>query len=313
MSETNGGRKKKKRIKREDVNPELYRRFEPLGVKELRHASTYNRSEYHSHIGAVEFYENKLTKLPDMPRYHQCLGALKAVEGDFAASEYHYAASLSSKPNDIMVRNDYALQLARAGKLNEANDEIRKALIRNPEQPTLRKNLAAILGRRGDYQGALEHSRRALELNPLDPMNHRNIAKILSASGDTISALSHNRRSMEIESHGHHHTPAAFRAAAVQIISTGGDKNDAIPLMRRARELEGKKMILPTSVRTYEIIAAIQKRQGNKVDILLKEEKEKEDLKARTEAIKSGNALSILEQEKKLRDEAHREEKARGY
>ena len=48
-----------------------------------------------------------------MPRYNQCLAALRTIEGDFESSEKHYKRSLAVNPSDVMLRNDYSLQVGR--------------------------------------------------------------------------------------------------------------------------------------------------------------------------------------------------------
>ena len=47
-----------------------------------------------------------------MPRYNHCLAALRTIEGDFESSEKHYKRSLAVNPSDVMLRNDYSLQVA---------------------------------------------------------------------------------------------------------------------------------------------------------------------------------------------------------
>ena len=51
------------------------------------------------------------TTAADMPRYNQCLAALRTIEGDFASSEKHYKRSLAVNPSDVMLRNDFSLQV----------------------------------------------------------------------------------------------------------------------------------------------------------------------------------------------------------
>lgn len=318
MPENKNVERRNARREKKLIQQKFFRKFEPLAIQELTHVSRYSKHEKLQHDSAVKFFEDRLQKVPDMPRYNACLAALKCVEAKFDDSERLYTTSLSAKPGDIMVRNDYALQLARSGKLNEAIDEVGKGLVVMPDQGTLRNNMAALLARKGDYQAALTHAVRCNQLNPNDTACHRNLARLYEASGDTRTAYEHNVLSMRLDikrseiDPSFKPNPAAFRAAAVEIIAHKGSKEEACQLMSQARKLEGKKVILPTSQRTIEIINQIQKRQGNKLNALKQQEEEEKALKERKDAIKSGNVLQILEQERKAADKKMKEDKEMG-
>ena len=48
--------------------------------------------------------------------------------------------------------------------MDQAVDEMGKALVVNPEHYQLRKNMAALLARKGDYGGAVVHAERAVQV-----------------------------------------------------------------------------------------------------------------------------------------------------
>ena len=48
--------------------------------------------------------------------------------------------------------------------MDQAVDEMGKALVVNPEHYLLRKNMAALLARKGDYSGAVGHAERAAQV-----------------------------------------------------------------------------------------------------------------------------------------------------
>lgn len=68
---------------------------------------------------------------------------------------------------------------------------------------------------------------------------------------------------------------SAYRAAAVQIITLGGDRNKAHRLMDVARAREGQKCQLSTSAGTCELLAMMLARRGD-AGLQLDREKEKE-------------------------------------
>jgi tetratricopeptide (TPR) repeat protein len=243
----------------------------------------------------LAFYEDKVKHAPNNARYNNFLAALYAAQGTIRgnkAADAAYLRTLATQPQNMMARSDYALHLSRQGRYEDSIDEFHKAMITVEDQPTLRKNLAAVLASRGEYSQAMQHATRALQLNSGDSMSHRNVAKIYSIMGDTRASLEHNLRSIDIEdpSRKKPHT-SAYRAAAVQIISRGGDRQQAHDLMDAARRIEGKKNVLETSNRTYEIISSIMKRQGDKLKEIEKEDAEK--LKKEQEAaIRRGDIVA---------------------
>lgn len=69
--------------------------------------------------------------------------------------------------------------------------------------------------------------------------------------------------------------------------------------MDRARQIEGRKFQVSTTIRTNELIAKLNKRKGNQMEALLKQEMAEKALNAKREALKSGNPLLIAEAEQK--------------
>jgi len=245
-----------------------------------------SRKQYEMHYPAVKYFEKKLQSNPTMPRYNHLMAMLKVSEHDHKAAEGHFVAALHSNPSDIAVRSDYALLLARKGEFEASKEQYRKATIVAPDSIMIRKNLSAVHARQGDLSTALQHATRTLQIAPDDPVAHRNFAKIRDAMGNTEEALQHNLTSLSIEQvNGVKSNPKALRSAAVQIISNGippdsdlggggvgGDRIKAASrLMDAARAIEGERVSLPTSTRTYEIISNILKRKGNPMDALNKE------------------------------------------
>lgn len=241
-----------------------------------------SRKQYDMHYPAVKFFEKKLQNNPTMPRYNHLMAMLKVAENDHKAAEGHFIAALHSNPGDIAVRSDYALLLARKGDFDASREQYRKATVLAPESLLIMKNLSAIHARQGDLSTALQHATRTLQVAPDDCIAHRNFAKIRDAMGNTEEALQHNMTSLTIEQvNGARSNPKTLRTAAVQIISNGVPADSDLPgdrikaasrLMDAARAIEGKKISLPTSTRTYEIISNILKRRGNSLEALKKEE-----------------------------------------
>jgi predicted Zn-dependent protease len=65
-----------------------------------------------------------------------------------------------------VARNDYAVALLRAGKVDRAIAEFLVGLENDPESPFLHKNLAAAYARKGQYKQALVHARESARKDP---------------------------------------------------------------------------------------------------------------------------------------------------
>ena len=163
-----------------------------------------------------------------------------------------------------------------------------------------------MLGRRGAYREAQEQSRRALQVNGHDPMIHRNLAKIENQLGDVHTALHHNLKAIQMESKlaPDQRSTKSYRQAAVQIISTGGDRAEAHRLMDAARALEKRKFVLPTTERTNQVLQMMLERRGNALgDLEREQEKRDQIIRDREEALKGGDINVLLSKIKKAADE----------
>ena len=228
---------------------------------------------------AVDFYERKLVDNPTMPKYNQYLAAIVDSEGDRKKAESLYRTAVECSPGDVMIRNDFALNLHRQGQQSTAKRELQKALLVMEEQPTVHMNLGAVHARRGEYKEAMEHCRRARNARENFPMNLRNLAKIQSVTGDTRGALRTNMEAIQLERagvHGGRVNTDVYRAAAVQHVSKG-DVEGALQLVRDARRIGGVHYVSGTTERTNDIIAKLLHRKGNMVEQIEREAKEKEE------------------------------------
>ena len=256
-----------------------------------------NRQERKDLASTTNFYEKKLEKNPSMARYLHFMAALSVEQGEHEKADGYYRRTMESDPANIMVRNDYAVHLAQQNRKSDAVHEINKARLIVDDNPLVQKNLAAILGNSGKYSEALEAATQARFLNPYDAQNHRNLAKLHAALGDARSALDHNMTAVQLEGglsaaqadrsgkiQGKTAKTSSYRAAAVQIIAKGGRREEAFGLMDAARRMENQRLGLPTSQRTYEIIASMKRRYGSRLGEQERRRQEEEEKKRQYEA-----------------------------
>jgi tetratricopeptide (TPR) repeat protein len=260
----------------------------------------YANRERNAHVSAAIFFKDKMNKgSQDNARYNHMMAALADAEQDPKVAKFHYQNTIVNQPRNVLARSDYALHLSQQGKPGfiQAQDEFRKALILEEDNSILRKNYGAMLGRRGAYREAEQQSTRALQVNKHDPMIHRNLAKIQNQLGDVHSALHNNMKSIHMEAGMPEELrdTKAYRQAAVQIISTGGDRNEAYRLMDSARALEKRKFVLPTTEGTNKVLHMMFERRGNALGELEAEEaKAKQEEIAREEALKNFDITKVL-------------------
>ncbi len=262
----------------------------------------FTNNERREQIKASIYYKQKMNQgSQDNARINHMMAALAEAGGDAKNAKLHFQNAIVNAPGNVMQRSDYAEFLATQGKNEfvQGQEEFRKALILDADNPQLRKNYGAVLGRKGQYRDALENSVRALQVRPNDAMAHRNIAMLNNQLGDVHSALKHNIDSIKIESKResdpHRRDSRAYRRAATQLISTGGKREEAHALMDTARAIERKRAVLPTSQKTAEVLLMMFDRRGNAEAELKREEEERNRKLAEEEAaMKSGDVSTLL-------------------
>ena len=99
---------------------------------------------------------------------HASLAAVRnCYEWNRAGADAEYRHSLARDPNYATAHHWYGLfQLATAGRLSEATEELEWAIELDPLATPIIADLALVTCFRGDHEGALDQCRRALELDP---------------------------------------------------------------------------------------------------------------------------------------------------
>ncbi len=89
------------------------------------------------------------------------LGGIDERDGDYASAIDTYRALMADDPG-VSLQRALGRTLRKAGRLDEAEAELREALVPVPAHPATNRELALVLEARGDTAGAVEHLRRAL-------------------------------------------------------------------------------------------------------------------------------------------------------
>lgn len=85
------------------------------------------------------------------------------------------------------------------GRADQAEAQLRPALLRYPDHPEVLRLHAGVLGLRGHHGQAIDTMRRALAMQPADPLYHNTLGTILGASGDFDSAIASLHRACELQ------------------------------------------------------------------------------------------------------------------
>lgn len=112
---------------------------------------------YHAAIDAMEANDFGAQR----PLLVADLGRIDELEGDYDSAVEHFREAMALDPGrNLHLETGRALRAA--GRLQEAESELREALRRIPANPHAHLELARVLEANGDMEGALEHVQSAL-------------------------------------------------------------------------------------------------------------------------------------------------------
>jgi Flp pilus assembly protein TadD len=104
----------------------------------------------------------------------------RALRADTAGAEMQARANAS----DPLAHNFLATKYLQAGRIDEAVDELARAIRLKPDDAEAHSNLAIAYQRQGRMAEALREARDAVRLKPSDDRVHFNLAGVLAAAGD---------------------------------------------------------------------------------------------------------------------------------
>jgi tetratricopeptide (TPR) repeat protein len=165
---------------------------------------------------AVGFYQAAVNQFPQYAAAHYALGQAYAKLGDTRRAKEHLELQTKAGqeaptvPDPVLdevaalEKGSFSLvaagvQLARAGKLEEAAQTLLKALRVSPGDASAHANLVIVYGQMGRVADAEKHYRHALDLNPNTVDAYFNWAMLQARRGQTAEAGKALRRVLEIE------------------------------------------------------------------------------------------------------------------
>src|SRR5262249_45973360 len=167
-----------------------------------------------------------------------------------------------------LVLGDTLLELSR---LDEAEDQFKQLLRKNPANARAWLQLGRLTYLRGDWQTGLEHLRRVVEDEHTRQAAHRLMAEVYKKSGDQRAAEEHRRRAAELPADAP--WPAPFDAE-VRGLGKGEQANveRARLLLKQLRVQEAVALLeqtvraYPESVSAWEMLGDVLVKTGDHLD-----------------------------------------------
>ena len=143
-------------------------------------------------------WQDTVTKCPQNPRAHDCLGLALARAGQNTDAISQYRKALQIKDDYPEVHNNLGLALAQSGKFKEAVAHYQQALRMKPDYAEAHNNLAISLFELGNRAEALEHFERALQIKPDFSEAAYNLGNALAQTGQFESAIGKYQEALRI-------------------------------------------------------------------------------------------------------------------
>jgi protein O-mannosyl-transferase len=116
-----------------------------------------------------------------------------------AASGRHLDEAFRFIPNSPVIHNNYGNALRKAGRIDEAIDYYKFALLLDPKYASARYNLAISLGVKGRYDEAAEQCRIYLSMYPNDADMQTNLGIMLLKQGKLDEAIESIKKALQID------------------------------------------------------------------------------------------------------------------
>jgi len=140
--------------------------------------------------------------------------------------------TVAKRPNDSRARVAYGEALADAGRLAEAEAQLRAGISMAPNDPNARVRLGAVLAQQGRFDEALPQLERTVTLRPDDVDAHRFLGEIYAMRGRETAAVRHLEQALAI-------VPRDVRVLARLAAILVSAQDPSVRNAPRARQLAG--------------------------------------------------------------------------
>lgn len=152
-------------------------------------------------------------------------------EWDFAGAERELRRAVTINPNSADAHFVLGSTLPAVGQLDDAIEEMRKALVLDPLSLHHSRWLGRFLLYSKDYARTIEQSHKTLEINPNYSLSYLDIGSAYLGQGQAEEALEWYRRGQSLES-----AIRCYDALIVRALAEMGEKEEAQAIMDRLEE-----------------------------------------------------------------------------
>tara|TARA_Y100001968_G_scaffold4538_1_gene4045 strand:- start:16379 stop:18823 length:2445 start_codon:yes stop_codon:yes gene_type:complete len=154
-------------------------------------------------------------------------------QGNVSEAKKHYQFLINQGEKDARIFGNYGIILINLGKLKEAEELLRKAIVLKPDFIEAYSNLSNLLKDLGRYKEAESEARKAIQINPYYFNAHLNLGVILKDLGRFEEAELATREAIKLNPK----SPAAYGNMGV-ILNYLGKFKEAEKSYRKAIELK---------------------------------------------------------------------------
>ncbi|MDB6122379.1 MAG: repeat-containing protein YrrB [Pedosphaera sp.] len=152
-----------------------------------------------NYADAETIWRDTLQKNPSCWLAHNNWGLDLAKEGRVQEAIAHYEAALRIKPDQIEARVNLGSALLDSGRLDDAMTHFQEAIKINPQSAVAYYNIGNTLDRQGKPQDAMAYYRKALQFNPSYADAYNNLACLLIVAGKSEEAMTNFQAALTFE------------------------------------------------------------------------------------------------------------------
>lgn len=215
----------------------------------------YNLSLAHAsrqeHGPALESIQQALTLRKD-PYFYVLLGNIRMMQNELSRADEAYGEALKLEPENVRALQGASAVQIRNGNWAQAEDMLRRAVQRAPEEGAIFFNLGIVLEQLGRIDEALESFRAAVEREPSSAQANLRLGMLLGRTGK-LDEAERALRSAAL------HDPKSFDIwlAVAAVEQQRGNLSSAETALARAAALDGERPAL------YASRAVLESKRGN--------------------------------------------------
>jgi DNA-binding winged helix-turn-helix (wHTH) protein/TolB-like protein/Flp pilus assembly protein TadD len=169
---------------------------------------------------------------PGLSDAHTALGTVLVYEDD-AAGHREYNRALELNPNDAQAYLSYAYHHLADGRLEEALDKLKRAVVIDPLSANLNTTLGVTLYRLHRYEESLARLKQTVKLDPNLFRTHWALGLVYTQMGQHEAAITALQRAVELSNNG-----PLMQAALGFGYATAGRRAEADQVLEQIRQVQ---------------------------------------------------------------------------